>query len=313
MERPMIQQTSGRLLAEEPRSEAGMTKATWRDYWVLTKPGINASNLMAVFTGFWLAGFQSFQFSLLLATLLGTALVIAGGCTVNNYIDRDIDPLMNRTRNRPVAAGRIQPSSALWMGALLGMAGVAVLVILVDPLSAILAAVGFFVYVLIYSVWTKRTTIWNTVVGSISGAIPPMIGWTAVQGTLDFPAWVLFLFMFVWQPAHFYALAMMKVDDYRTAGIPMWPVVKGLADTRRQILLFVILMLPASLLLFGTGVVSWLYLSMAILLGGAWLYKAIAGWSSQDDEDWARRMFLFSLLYLTMMQVAMIIDPILFR
>jgi hypothetical protein len=123
VERPMIQQTSGRLLAEEPRSEAGMTKATWRDYWVLTKPGINASNLMAVFTGFWLAGFQSFQFSLLLATLLGTALVIAGGCTVNNYIDRDIDPLMNRTRNRPVAAGRIQPSSALWMGALLGRSG----------------------------------------------------------------------------------------------------------------------------------------------------------------------------------------------
>ncbi|EGK11187.1 protoheme IX farnesyltransferase [Desmospora sp. 8437] len=310
MERP-FQQSSGGLLTEEPSSEAA-AKATWRDYWELTKPGINASNQMAVFTGFWLAGHHLFHFGLLLATLLGTALVTAGACTINNYIDRDIDPLMDRTRNRPVAAGRIRPQSAFWMGCLLALAGVAVLLVLVNPLSAILAATGFFAYVLLYSVWAKRTTIWNTVVGCISGAVPPLIGWAAVEGTLELPAWMLFLFMFVWQPPHFYALAMMKTEDYRAAGIPMWPVVKGLADTKRQILFYIILMLPVSLLLVGTGVVSWLYLVTAIIIGGVWIYLAVAGWSSQNNEDWARRMFLYSLLYLTVMQVAMFVDPILF-
>lgn len=304
----MIQQTSSGLLADTE-----MAKVTWRDYWELTKPGINASNLMAVFAGFWLAGYGSLNFGLLLATLLGAALVTAGSCAINNYIDRDIDPLMARTRNRAVAAGRIQPQSALWIGILLTLAGVALLGSLVNPLSAILAAIGFLAYVFIYSIWTKRTTIWNTVIGSIAGAVPPMIGWAAVQGTLDLTAWVLFLFMFIWQPPHFYALALMKTEDYRGAGIPMWPVVKGPADTRRQTVLFVILMLPASLLLFGTGVVSWLYLGVAILLGGAWIYQAMIGWSSLDDEDWARKMFFFSILYLTVMQVVMVIDPILFR
>lgn len=147
MERPMIQQTSSGLLADTE-----MAKVTWRDYWELTKPGINASNLMAVFAGFWLAGYGSLNFGLLLATLLGAALVTAGSCAINNYIDRDIDPLMARTRNRAVAAGRIQPQSALWIGILLTLAGVALLGSLVNPLSAILAAIGFLAYVFIYSI-----------------------------------------------------------------------------------------------------------------------------------------------------------------
>lgn len=199
------------------------------------------------------------------------------------------------------------------MGILLGLAGVAVLVAFVNPLSGFLAAIGFFAYVFVYTIWTKRTTVWNTIVGSVSGAIPPLIGWVAVEGVLDLSAWLLFLFMFVWQPPHFYALAMLKVEDYRSAGIPMLPVVKGMAETRRQTLFFVALMLPVSLFLFGTGVVSWLYLMMALILGGVWLYLALAGWSSEDDEGWARKMFLYSLLYLTLMQVTMLIDPVLFR
>lgn len=287
-------------------------KASWRDYWILTKPGINASNLMATFTGFWLAGHDTFNFTLLLVTLLGTALVIAGGCAVNNYIDRDIDPQMGRTQDRPIPAGRIRPQSALWTGILLGVAGVALLSILVNPLSALLAAFGYIVYVVIYSMWTKRTTIWNTIVGSFSGAIPPLVGWAAVEGTLGLAAWMLFLFMFVWQPAHFYALAMMKEEDYRTAGVPMWSVVKGQKDTRRQTILFVGMMLPVSLLLWMTGVVGWLFLAMALLLGGGWFYLGVAGWSGEEHEGWARKMFLYSLFYLTLMQVAMLIDPVLF-
>ncbi|MFC4077686.1 heme o synthase [Salinithrix halophila] len=308
MERPMTQEPSAGFLTGEARSGVS-GRATWRDFWVLTKPGINASNLMAAFTGFWLAGHHSFDFGLLLATLLGTALVIAGGCAVNNYIDRDIDPLMARTKDRPVPTGRIRPQTALWMGLILGLAGVAVLVALVNPLSALLAAVGFFVYVFVYTAWTKRTTPLNTVVGSISGAVPPMIGWVAVTGGLDWPAWVLFLFMFVWQPPHFFALAMMKTEDYRAAGIPMLPVVKGFAETKRQTLFFVILILPASLLLYAAGVVGWIYLGTAIVLGGGFIYLALSGYSSKDDEAWARRLFLYSLFYLTLMQVAMFLDP----
>ncbi|MDR6225840.1 heme o synthase [Desmospora profundinema] len=313
MERPISQQSSGGILTDGARVTDRAVKAGWRDYWTLTKPGINASNLMAAFAGFWLAGYGAIDYSLLLAMLAGTALVIAGGCSVNNYIDRDIDPLMKRTRDRPVAAGRIQPLTALWYGIGLFLAGVVLLVALVNPLTAFLAAIGFVTYVFLYSAWTKRTTHWNTVVGSVSGAVPPLIGWAAVTGGLEWPAWVLFLFMFVWQPAHFFALAMMKADDYREAGIPMLPVVKGFRETKWQTLIFIILVLPVSLLLFATGVVGWLYLVTALVLGVGYLYLALAGWTKETNDAWARKMFLYSLLYLTVMQLAMFIDPILFR
>ena len=144
---------------------------------------------------------------------------------------------MSRTKERPVAAGRIHPQTALWMGSLLGLAGMVLLMILVNPLTAFLGIIGFFVYVFVYSAWLKRTTPLNTAMGGISGAVPPMMGWTAVTGTLDPAAWVLFLFMFLWQPPHFYALAMRKVEDYRKAGVPMLPVVRGFTVTKRQVLL----------------------------------------------------------------------------
>ncbi|SDW79712.1 protoheme IX farnesyltransferase [Marininema mesophilum] len=307
MEQPMPHQSSSSLLAE-PQTRVA-EKATIRDFWILTKPGINASNLMAAFTGFWLAGHESFNFGLLLATLIGTALVIAGGCAVNNFIDRDIDPKMERTKDRAIPAGRIQPHTALWFGILLGLLGVAVLVTMVNPVAALLAATGYVVYVVFYSAWTKRTTTWNTVVGSISGAVPPMIGWAAVTGSLEWPAWILFLFMFFWQPAHFFALAIMKTEDYRTAGIPMLPVVKGFAETKKQTLLFVLFTIPISILLFTAGVVGWIYLGVAVALGIGFLWLTLDGYRSKPEEIWARRLFLYSLFYLTLMQVAMFLDP----
>jgi protoheme IX farnesyltransferase len=313
VERHMSQQSSGGILTDGASPADRLAKATLRDYWILTKPGINASNLMAAFAGFWLAGYGAIDFALLLAMLAGTALVIAGSGTVNNYIDRDIDPLMKRTSDRPVAAGRIHPLTALWYGIGLSLSGVILLAALVNPLTSLLAAIGFFAYVFLYTAWTKRTTPWNTVVGSISGAIPPMIGWAAVTGGLEWPAWALFLFMFVWQPPHFFALAMMKADDYRAAGIPMLPVVKGFRETKRQMLAFIILVLPVSLLLFTGGVVSWLYVAVALVLGVGYLYLALAGWNKEPNETWARKLFLYSLLYLTVMQLAMFVDPLLFR
>ncbi|MCS1352754.1 heme o synthase [Mechercharimyces sp. CAU 1602] len=307
MERPLIQDSTTPLLASEGVGKKGETGLI-ADLWTLTKPGINVSNSFAMLTGFWLAGPGFQDIGLLLFTLLGTALVIAGGCTLNNFIDRDIDPLMDRTRTRPIPGGRITPALAFWFGTLCTVLGLSVLVILVNPMAAMLSLVGFVVYVFIYSLWLKRTTTLNTVVGSISGAVPPMIGWVALTGTLDLPAWILFLIMFLWQPPHFFAIAMRKVDDYRAAGIPMLPVVKGFKETKWQTLGFVLLLVPASLMLFFTGVVSWIYLTVAGVLGLFYIIFAVQGIFTNDDQGWARKMFIYSLIYLTGLQIVMLID-----
>lgn len=309
MERPIIRGANGMVEPDLPEYSA--KKTTWRNYVTLTKPGINASNLMAAFTGFWLAGRGEIDPLLLLATLLGTALVIAGGCALNNVIDRDIDPLMSRTQKRPVAGGEIRPMAALWFGIGLTVVGFAVLAVLVNPLAAFLSMIGHFVYVGIYSLWLKRTTTLNTVIGGISGAVPPMIGWVAVTGSIDPPAWVLFIFMFLWQPPHFLALAMRKAEDYRAAGVPMLPVVRGFAEAKRQNLLYVAAMVPASLLLVQMGVVGLLYLIVATVLGLVYIGLSLEGLFTKDDNRWARRMFVYSLVYLTVMLLVMIVDPLL--
>jgi heme o synthase len=300
------QNTVERILTEPFADHA---KATWRDYIEITKPGINKSNLFATFAGYWTAvAFSSFAFMHLLFTLLGTALIIAGGCTLNNFYDRGIDSLMERTHTRALVEGRIKPIVALWYGMVLAALGVILLAICVNLLSAMLGVVGFFVYVVIYTMWLKRTSTLNTVVGSISGAIPPMIGWTAVTGSLDLSAWALFLILFMWQPPHFFALAMRKVEEYRAAGIPMLPVIKGFGKTKQQIGLFTILLLPSSFLLFYTGAANWFYLTMAIIFGGIYIVFATMGLYTQDDERWAKQMFVYSLIYLTVLLSSLIID-----
>jgi heme o synthase len=283
----------------------------WRDFVEITKPGINKSNLFATFAGYWLAaGLAAFEFSTLFWTLLGTALVIAGSCTLNNVYDRDIDPLMERTRERSMASGKIRPVVALWYGIGLTVTGLAVLAFGVNPLAAFLGFIGFFVYVFIYTMWLKRTSTLNTVIGGFSGAVPPVIGWVAVTGTIDPAAWALFLILFLWQPPHFFALAMRRVDDYRTAGIPMLPVVKGFQATKKQTLLYTILLLPSSLLLYWTGTSGWFYLASALVLGGVYIFLAFRGFSSKDDVAWANRMFFYSLIYLTSLLLAMIADVV---
>ncbi|TCS92813.1 heme o synthase [Hazenella coriacea] len=310
VERSMTQQTTAdRIITAEPFTK--VNKATWRDYIEITKPGINKSNLFATFAGYFLAaGFTAFNFVTLLFTLLGTALVIAGGCTLNNFYDRDIDPLMQRTRTRSVPEGRIKPTVALWYGIILTIIGLVVLAVGVNPLSAILSFIGFFVYVFIYTMWLKRTSTLNTVVGGFSGAFPPVIGWVAVTNNLDLSAWILFTILFMWQPPHFFALAMRKVEDYRAAGIPMLPVIKGFAETKKQTFIFVLLLVPASVLLFFTGAAGWFYLMIAILLGGIYIALALKGFRSSEDDEWAKRMFFYSLIYLTTLLLAMIVDVV---
>lgn len=309
MERSIVQQTT------VSESITKTSKKSWKDFIEVTKPGINTHNALATFAGFWLAaGLQTlYHLPLLIFTLLGTMLVIAGSCALNNFYDRDIDPYMSRTKSRAVADGRMKPSTALWLGIFLSVVGFCLLALGVNALAAFLAFIGFFTYVVIYTMWLKRNSTWSTVVGGISGAVPPLIGWTAYTQTLDYSACALFLILFAWQPPHFFALAMLKMKEYKKAGVPMLPVVKGFLETKIQMLFFTLMLLPSSLILFYTGVSSWIYLIVSFILGMIYIVLAIQGFRVKDDNKWAKQMFLFSLLYLTGIIFGMIVDVTVFE
>lgn len=294
--------------AEETLSQP----ATWRDFIQLAKPGIVKSNLIVIVTGFWLASTwtDSFHFWLFVVTVVGSSLVMGGSCALNNYLDRDLDVKMERTKNRPIPSGKISSKTALLYGMFLILAGTTLLGLGANALAALLGLIGAFVYVVVYTAWMKRTTHLNTVVGAISGAIPPMIGWAAVTGNLEKGAWVLFAFLFLWQIPHFLALAIMKADEYRTAGYQMLPVVNSFLETKRQILLWTAALIPVSLFLYEVGVVGKVYFVSAAVLGVGWLGLAVKGFFAKNDLKWARQMFFYSLIYLTGLCVIMMVNAV---
>ncbi|MCT8139064.1 protoheme IX farnesyltransferase [Anaerobacillus sp. CMMVII] len=299
----------GAKVLESSIANTNTSNVTWRDFLALTKVGIVMSNMITAFAGMFLAAYymdiQLFaNLHLVIFGLLGSALVMAGACSLNNYIDRDIDHLMERTVDRPTVTGKIPEKQVLLFGLLLS--GIGMLFLLLASLTAaVIGLVGLVFYVVIYTMWTKRTTSLNTIVGSVSGAVPPLIGWAAIDPGLHSVAWVLFLIMFIWQPPHFLALAMKRCEEYRKAGIPMLPVVSGFAVTKRQMVLYVAALIPISLLLSPTfGPV---YTTIAALLGGGWLALGIAGFVMKDDMKWARLMFVYSLNYLTIIFILMIV------
>lgn len=277
----------------------------WRDALSLTKPGINLSNTWACFVGYWLATGGAPDPKQLALTLLGMLLVVGGSCALNNGIDLDLDRFMERTKDRPVPAGRISRETAGMLGGLLTVGGVVLLHITAAPLAAWLAIAGSFLYVVVYTLWLKRVSSINTVVGSLSGAIPPLVGWAAAGASLDLSAWILFAILFLWQPPHFFALAMLKAEDYRKAGVPMLPVVKGAKATQKQILLFVTLLVPASLLPVMRGEAGMAYAAITGLLNTGYLACALRGPMHGAGKDWARGMFRYSLVYLTVVLTAL--------
>jgi heme o synthase len=304
---PTAYEAANKVMEPGPLSEANPT-GTWKDFLTIAKLGIVMSNLITTFAGFFLAlKYNGYLFTgnilTLVLCILGAALVIAGGCCLNNYIDRDIDQLMERTIERPTVTGRISASQVLWVGIILSAIGT-VMLAMTTPTAAVIGLIGLFVYVFVYTLWLKRTHSINTVVGGISGAVPPLIGWAAVDANLHWVAWILFLIMFLWQPPHFLALAMKRCEDYRKAGIPMLPVVSGFGITKRQMIWYVAALLPVSLYLFDFGM---LYLTLAAVLGTGWLILALSGLKTKDDMKWARMMFVYSLNYMTIMFVAMIL------
>lgn len=284
--------------------------ATVADYIQLTKPRIIVLLLITTAGAMWIAGEGMVPWYQLMLTLLGGTLASASANTFNCVVDRDIDYIMERTRSRPLPSGRIQPYQAITFGSILGVLSFALLAAFINPLSAWLALSGILFYVFVYTLGLKRTSTQNIVIGGAAGAIPPLVGWAAVTGDLSPSAWVLFGIIFLWTPPHFWALALMLRDDYRKAGIPMLPVVKGTEETVKQILLYTLLMVPMTLLLYPLGTMGLFYAVSASILGILFIARSWRLLSFPDDKQEARVVFKFSILYLMLLFAAMAMDSI---
>lgn len=293
---------------EEAPAASG--SATWRDFVNLAKPGIIFSNLITAFGGFWIAAKWDVDWKLLIYTMLGAALVMASSCVLNNYIDRDRDMKMERTRKRVLPSGKLKPSVVLGYGIILGVIGLSVLGLLVNTLAALFGVLGLFVYVWVYTVWLKRTSVWSTTIGGIAGAVPPVIGYTAVAEQVDMGALLLFLILFLWQSPHFWALGIRRVEEYRAAGYPLLPVVKGIYQTKVSMMRYVVPLVPVSMLLYLYNYVGYFYLIASAVLGLIWVGMCLSGFRAQDNEKWAKKVFMYSINYLTLLFLVMVIDTV---
>ena len=275
----------------------------------LTKPRIVALLLVTAFCAMVVAKDGLPPVWTTLATLLGLALSAGGANAVNMWYDRDIDRIMTRTRGRPLPAGRLAPQAALRFGIAAAGTAVVLLTTTVGWLAASMAAAGFVYYVFIYTMWLKRRTPQNIVIGGGAGAFPPLVGWAAVTGQVGLAAILMFLIIFLWTPPHFWSLALYKDEDYRRAGIPMMPVIHGWRSTKIQSAIYTVLLLGASLLLYLTGRVGIWYLAAATVLGIVFVAHTLRLLQEQAPQvRWAKRTFHFSLLYLTALFAAMVFD-----
>lgn len=278
--------------------------------WAKTvKTGIIKSNLIPMIAALMLA-LYTYELNFvenipsILYAFVGSAFIIGAAGTFNNLYDRDIDAIMKRTKSRPTVTGELSVRSIWIVAILLLVIGLAILA-LTTPLAAFLGFLGVFFYVVPYTMWTKRRTIWNTEVGSISGAMPPLIGWAAVAPDIWHPAaWALFIIMVIWQMPHFYAIAIRKRDDYAAANIPMLPVMKSMRRTYIQTNIYLILLMFTSFLFIP---LSWGLTLSSLILGGVWLWISFVGYRQMDEKKWANKMFAYSLIYMTAVFATVII------
>jgi len=292
--------TAAATTAEQPRG-------LMRDLVTLTKPRIISLLLVTTVCAMFAAEQGVPNGWLIVWTVIGGYLSAGGANTINQFVDRDIDAVMDRTDRRPIVAGRISPAGALAFGIGLVVASVLVLGFLTTWLAAALSFLGVLLYVGLYTLWLKRTTIHNIVIGGAAGAVPPLVGWAAVTGDLTFGAVLLFAIVFVWTPPHFWALALMLRKDYSQAGVPMLPVVYGEDATRVQVLLWTIVMLGTTLLPYSAGA-GLVYLVGAIALGLPFLWMAWKLWRGDTSRAWAAITFHYSLLYLALLFVVVAVD-----
>ena len=285
-----------------------MNKTTLiKEYWILTKPGIIFGNAVTAIAGFVLASKGNINVVLFLAMLLGLSLVIASACVWNNYFDRAMDEKMARTKNRALVKGVISIQNALLFGMILGLVGLSVLFIFTNVLTVAMAACGFFTYVVLYG-FSKYKTSFGTVIGSVSGAIPPVVGYTAVSNCIDLGALILFFIVVAWQMPHFYAIAMFRLEDYSKASIPVLPVSSGIHTAKVHSLLWVIAFAVASLLLTLAGYTGYIYFAVSCALSVAWLYLSLQGFTTTNDQAWARKMFMLSLFIIMAQAISICLD-----
>ena len=274
----------------------------------ITKPGIIFGNVLSVAGGFFLASKGQIDFGLFLAAVIGTSLVVASGCVFNNCIDRDIDVKMERTKNRVLVQGLVSLKLALLYATILGVVGVGLLYTKANPLAALFAVIGFVIYVGFYSLYLKRKSVHGTLVGSLSGATPPVIGYVAVSNSFDFAALTLLVMFSLWQMPHSYAIAIFRFNDYLAAKIPVLPVERGILVAKRHILMYILAFLVATLMLTVGGYAGLNYMAVAAAMGMYWLYMAWKGYKAVDDIVWARKLFVFSIFTISALSVMMSLD-----
>jgi protoheme IX farnesyltransferase len=291
-------------------AQAAGRRASWLDYLILTKPLIVALLLATTWAAMVVGAGGLPSFALSFWTLLGGGLTAAGARALNQYIDRDLDSLMARTLRRPLPAGRLDPERALVFGLVLCVLGVGILAVLVNPLSAFLAAVGAVYYVVAYSVLLKRATPQNIVIGGGAGAVPVLVGWAAATGALSMPGFLLFAVVFFWTPPHFWALALTRTKEYGDAGIPMLPVVYGEDEARRHVLLYSIQLVALTILIPGTRIVGPVFLVAALVLGGIFIWRSWRLWRSGGKRR-AWSLYRYSSMYLALLFACMVLDVVL--
>jgi protoheme IX farnesyltransferase len=284
---------------------AGGVRRVVADYVALTKPKVQSLLLLTTVSAMYIAGDPSI--GLVLVTLLGGYLSAGGAGAVNHYYDRDIDARMARTADRPVPSGRVAPRAALGFGIALAALSFALLSLAVNVLAASLALAGFLGYVFVYTLWLKRRTPQNIVIGGAAGAFPPLVGWAAVTGELAGTGIYLFAIVFFWTPPHFWALSLLMKEEYAKVGVPMMPVVRGERETRRQILLYTLLLYAVTQLPFCAGAFGTTYLVASLALGGAFIAGAVRLYRRADRAS-ALRLYLYSLAYLAALFLAMVAD-----
>jgi heme o synthase len=283
--------------------------STIRAYFLLTKPRVVELLLVTTVPAMILAEEGLPSLTLIGAVLLGGALAAGGANTINCWIERDRDRLMHRTQARPLPAGRIEPGHALIFGIVLEAVAFVWLWGTVNLLAASLAVSAMLFYVFVYTIWLKPRSPQNIVIGGAAGAVPVLVGWAAVTGQLDAPAWVLFAIVFCWTPPHFWALSLRYRDDYAAAGIPMLPVARGVASAVRQILVYSLIVVAVTLLLFRFETMGVIYLAAAVALGVAFVWQAFALWRDASPKR-AMRLFSFSNTYLALLFAAIAVDTL---
>jgi protoheme IX farnesyltransferase len=292
------------------RRPALSVRETASAYLALTKPRIISLLLITTVPAMILANKGLPSLWLMFATVVGGTLAAGGANAINCYFDRDIDEIMHRTQGRPLPMGQVQPATALVFALALEVAGFALLALTSNLLAGLLAVSATAFYVFVYTLWLKRTTPQNIVIGGAAGAFPPLVGWAAVTGHVGLPALVLVAIIFFWTPPHFWALAIKYKDDYARAGVPMLPVVATMHSTKLQMFWYAVILVPVSLLLFATGTVSWIYLASALVLGAlfvreTWLLRR------NDAPGAAMGVFKISIYYLALIFMAVAADQLL--